>query len=92
MTKPFETRKNKQPCSQMKISIPRSANTLLVAIDRGASVPEIHVDFSSIFCSVQLNGPVIINVVHEMLEGKANRTGDMIFPSIGPDIDPAIGF
>lgn len=83
MIKPGGVERRSQPLSRMRASILRDLKSLLVAIEREASIPGLLVDFYSGGFSMQLNGLFLGSSVLGMLDGKDRCAGDMVFSMAG---------
>lgn len=91
MAKPDGAVEQRQSLRQNGVCILCAVKSLLEAIDWMAVSPGLHVDFSSIGFSMQLNGFFLNSGVHGMLEGKNFCAVNMIFLIIGAYADRATG-
>lgn len=82
----------RQPLSQISVSILRGLNLLLAAVEREAGVPGLHMDFSRKSCSLQLNVVFLMSGVRGMIERKDYRAVDTLFTILEAYTDRASQF
>lgn len=92
MTKPDAFEKQRQPLSRIRLSNLHAVNSLFAVIERESGVIALYVDFSSIGCSMQLNGLYLTGDMCGMLKRKVYCAVNMVFSIVRAYVDHPKGF